>query len=926
MAEFVAAAKLALTTVAFEVAGVSVTVGNIITAAYVVGSAVDGRRRAKHMAADARRGAMADRSLMVRDAVSYRTVTYGRDRVSGAIADIFKTGDREQYLHLLVCLAGHEIDAVEAVYLNEIELPAPDVDGYIQSGVFARTKVTPGLQLSLTSSGAGVVTLSQSVTRITSVVHEPSGGGGPTVLGGWAHTSGTATITGLPLSTADLTVNYEIDTVEPRVRVHTFLGAPAQTVPSALLTETGGRRGANHTGEGIAWLWVRLQWDNEIFGQVGLPNISARIRGKKVRDPRSGLTVWSDNAALCTADYLLDTTHGIGCTSAQVPDAEISAEANICDELVTIDGIGTTQKRYLCNGTLSDGEGRLANLDRLAESMAGSATWVQGRWRVRAGAYPALEGWTLTADHLAGASVQVRRRASRRELFNAVTGTYRDPAHDYSEVAFPGIENATYKTEDGGRRVARDLTLEMVNDAIQAQRLAKIVLERARQAVTLTIETSARAYNLMPGDVVPVTLARYGWTSKPFEVRRREWNPQTNGLKYVLRETAAAVYAWAYGEATVVDPAPDTSLPSPFTAPTTLAGLTAASGNAHLLALGDGTQVVRALLSWTATTDHYVLQGGKVEVQWKRTTATSWIDAPPAPGSATSAYIGPLAADTAIMARVRPVNAAGRAGAWTSVAHAVEGKNAAPANVAGLAAVQVPGGVRVEWTPPTDADYSHTILRRGASWAAGVPLFGSAVTQANASRLHWPWPDAGSYTVWAKHVDLSGNESTTATSTAVTVDADLLITDSVINDTSMTTGSTSSPGSSVRASTYYGPQVDTAAVHQLDISVRGRHRETFFRAADTAEVECWLTWSATFGGAETEIANTRRRFLAALGDPAGTTHFQIDLADAGYVPGAVSRFYNLSYTITFKDSSGAAIQCGKDFEAEASWRIVRRRR
>lgn len=989
MAEFIAAAKAVLATVAFEVAGVTVTVGNIITAAYVVGSAVDGRRRARHMAADARRASMQDRSVMVRSATAYRTVTYGRDRVSGAIADMFTTGDREQYLHILVAIAGHEIDAVEAVYLNDVELPAPDVDGFIQSGSFVRTRVTAGAQTSLTSSGGGVVTLSQSVTRVTSVVHEPPGDTGPTVLGGWSHTGGTATISGLPASTANLTVNYEVDTVEPRVRVHSFLGAPGQTVPPALLAETGGRRTSSHTGEGLAWLWVRLQWDNEVFGQVGLPNISARIRGKKVRDPRTGLTAWSANAALCTGDFLRDAAHGVGCTAAQLPDAELIASANIADEAVTIYATGTValtngspnvtgtgtvwtqyahpgglfhdgtntytiasvtddthivlatnwagttgsglayslrQRRYEANGTLSDEEGRLANLDRLVEAMAGQAVWAQGRWLVRAGAHPTPEAWTLTEDHLAGNSVQVRRRPSRRELFNAVGGTYLEPRAGYVEVSFPSVENATYVTQDGGRRVQRDLQLELVNNAIAAQRLAKIALERARQAVTLTIDTSLRAYNLLPGDVVPVTLARYGWTGKLFEVRRREWNPQTGQLRYVLRETASSVWSWSMGDATAVDDAPDTSLPSPFAAPTALAGLTAASGDSHLLALGDGTQVVRALLSWTATTDHFVLQGGRIEVQWKRANATAWIDAPPAPGSGSSAYIGPLGAGTAIVARVRPVNAAGRAGAWTTVAHAVTGKDLPPNNVSGLTATQVPGEVRIEWTPPTDLDYSHTVLRRGASWAAGVPLYGTDPTQTKASRFSWPWPSAGSYTVWAKHVDHSGNESSTAASAAVTVDAGILITDKVIDDLSTTVGSTTAPGSSVRAGFWEGPAITTDAEHQLDFSILGKHRETFYSAPVTAEIECWLVWAATSLGAETEITNTRRKWFASLGDVSGTSHFQIDMHEKCYVPGAVTRYYKVKYTITFRDSSGNAVQCGKDFEAEASWRVVRRRR
>ena len=44
------------------------------------------------------------------------------------------------------------------------------------------------------------------------------------------------------------------------------------------------------------------------------------------------------------------------------------------------------------------------------------------------------------------------------------------------------------------------------------------------------------------------------------------------------------------------------------------------------------------------------------------------------------------------------------------------------------------------------------------------------------------------------------------------------------------------------------------------------------------------------------------------------------------VPGAVTRDYVLRVSITYRDGTGATKQCGKDFEANAQWRVVRRKR
>ena len=56
-----------------------------------------------------------------RSSVAPHSVIYGRTRVGGTIAYMESTNDN-QYLHVVVVLAGHEIDAVEKVYFDENEV------------------------------------------------------------------------------------------------------------------------------------------------------------------------------------------------------------------------------------------------------------------------------------------------------------------------------------------------------------------------------------------------------------------------------------------------------------------------------------------------------------------------------------------------------------------------------------------------------------------------------------------------------------------------------------------------------------------------------------------------------------------------------------------------------------------------------------
>jgi len=754
-----AAAAMAVTATALATA--------ITYTAIIVGNVALGQsqaRKARRAARNAYNASLEDRMVTIRSAVAPRGIVYGRARVGGTVVYMESTGDKKQFLHLVVVLAGHEIDAVEEVWFNDELLPSPDANGFIGSGKFSKVERVDDVQIWSTASTTLPVVPGAifSVTRTTGVGEAMST---MALVEGTDYTLSGATITLTDfVPGAEYAANYTVQQTINRVRIRTYLGGPGQVAAPELVAESAGGWTSAHVGTGLAYLYVRLEFDQDVFGQTGLPEITAVVRGKKVRDPRTGVTAWSDNSALCVADYLRDSALGLGCTAGEVPDDEVIAAANACDELVTLTAGGATHKRYTTNGLLSTESAMFENLQVLLEPMAGTCVWVQGRWLLRAGVWRTPEPVTLNEDWLADGPITILPRSSRTELFNAVSGTFIDPGQRYAEVQFPAVENSTYRTQDGGRRVAREMPMPMVSDGIRAQRIAKISLERARQALTVRLHCNLRAYNLAPTDIVPVTLARYGWTGKPFEVMAREWEPG-GGVMLTLRETAAGVYAWNFGEATAVDLAPNTELPDPRTPPPALTGVTVTSGTAQLQRLADGTVITRGLVAWDAAADVFVQQGGRIECQWKLDNATEWQQAPSVPGDSVSLYIAPLSDQRLTLVRVRPINSAGRAGEWTHVQHLVTGKTSPPSNVTGLTHELKPGQVVVRWAPCEDADYAATELRVGAAWASADFLWRGAGAEYQQAR-----PANGTYTVWAAHRDTSDNYSATPASISVTVD------------------------------------------------------------------------------------------------------------------------------------------------------------
>lgn len=757
---------------------------------------MDARRRARNARADYNRS-LQDRYQMLKTATAARSVVYGRARVSGPILFAHSTGDKQQYLHLVVALAGHEIDAIEGVYLNDVLLPAPNATtGFIESGDYASsTKVIRSMAGGATSTtiplGAG-----ETLVRVVSVTQTWSYGGNQqttprpfTLVGNVvSYTSGGSP--GGSYSSSGFGVSYEVSIVVPRVRVRHHLGGTAGAQPfPELVTESAGKWGSTtHLCKGLAAVYVRLEFDQDIFGQIGLPSVSAVVRGRKVYDPRLDSTAggtgtqrlatpstwtWSDNWALCTADYLRDTTYGLGATGAETPAAELIAEANIADQLVTLTAGGTTQKRYTVNGAISSESPRLANLKAMVQAGAGSVVWTQGRWRLRAGAHrtPVL---TITEDMLAGAPT-IQPWAARRDQINKVVATYSAADAKYTEVQAPAVANATYLADDGGIELVSETTYTMCTDAMRAQRLAKLQLERARQAMIVRLRTNLRAYDLSPGDVVALTLSRYGFSAKLFLVEERELDPDAWTIGLTLRETASAVWDWNFGEATTVDLTPNTTLPSPFAPPASITGLTATSGTAHLQLALDGTIVTRARLVWTQSTDAMVVQGGRIEVQWRDATVDAWQAAASTLGDETGAYIGPLQDGRVILVRVRPVNAMRRAGAWTAIEHTVVGKTEPPPAPDRFTVVEQPNGSRAFFwditAPPLDL--SGFILRYSEGttvrpWDSMVPLLEASREERSRAISS---PGDGQYWLAIKSVDTTGNQSTTATFLQAVFDA-----------------------------------------------------------------------------------------------------------------------------------------------------------
>src|SRR5574342_339383 len=61
------------------------------------------------------------RTVMVRSSIEPHRIVYGRALVSGPLLFSGASGENNKYLHLIIALAGHEVYAIDTVYLNDDE-------------------------------------------------------------------------------------------------------------------------------------------------------------------------------------------------------------------------------------------------------------------------------------------------------------------------------------------------------------------------------------------------------------------------------------------------------------------------------------------------------------------------------------------------------------------------------------------------------------------------------------------------------------------------------------------------------------------------------------------------------------------------------------------------------------------------------------
>ena len=490
------------------------------------------------------------------------------------------------------------------------------------------------------------------------------------------------------------------------LRIRKQLGSPTQVADPDLVSEVP-EWTSNHRLQGIAYLYIRFTYNQDVFPN-GIPEVTALIKGKKVYDPRTGTTAWSNNSALCVRDYLTNV-YGLNEEIVNIDDTLVISAANVCETVIS--GL----PKYTCNGNFTTGSTPYDVLQYLLSSMGGLLWYAQGKWRMK----PAY--WTepvliLNEDDLRS-SISLSTRHSRRDNYNSVNGTFRGPETNWQVTDFPPVTNAAFLAADNNQESSIDLKLQFTDNTKEARRLSRISLERNRQQLTIKASFGLRAFQVQVGDNIRLSLARFGWVEKEFEVTSWTFGLVDNNdlqVQMILREISESVFDEV--DDGIIYERDNTNLPSPFFVPTVGVNVSSVAQVSNQKV----TNIVEVVI--TSSAPQFI---DRVEVEYKPSVSPNW----------RSAGSGPLGQFEIVDLevgdydfRARAINVLGIRGELTVLSNIeVNPFTGPPSDVTGFIAEVSGNSLFLNWNAIPDPDLSHYIIKHspaysGATWNTSSTL------------------------------------------------------------------------------------------------------------------------------------------------------------------------------------------------------------
>ena len=377
------------------------------------------------------------------------------------------------------------------------------------------------------------------------------------------------TLTALPVEDGE-DARYAVDGYEANDAfiIRFYSGKNGQVADQELIdtANPAGRWNVNSRLTGMSYVSVRLRWDDDLFGETGVPDVEFILKGAKLYDFRkdstnggSGSHRWDDRSTWEYSDNPVLIAYN-GCRGIEVgnghrvfglrmladdfDNATLTAAANACDEAVALDA-GGTEKRYRAFVIGNDEDVFRLFLTKCLNAMSGFTVPRSGRLGFVAGVAQTVVDTVTDKDLAHTGELFFDPKNGLADLVNRVHGQFRDPTQLYKPIDYPAIISTAAAAEDGQER-GRSFDLTMITSPTQAQRCAKIRLLELRQQASAVATFGLNKIKWEAGDWITWNSDLY--EPKTYRIAERRINAEDRTVTVVLDEITAPVYDWATSE------------------------------------------------------------------------------------------------------------------------------------------------------------------------------------------------------------------------------------------------------------------------------------------------------------------------------------------------------------------------------------------
>lgn len=290
------------------------------------------------------------------------------------------------------------------------------------------------------------------------------------------------------------------------VTVTAYTGTPTQGVDPTLAAAVPAYNDTMRYDEGnglrgIVYVVVRMTSDAAV---TGWPRVRATLRGRKVYDPRTGLTAYSDNSALCMGDLIASQDYGLG-----LEVLNLAAAADWCDSLLA-DGVTKRARLALVLDEpapiLPDWLDTLSVYAECYYVFQGAAIKLIPDQPVDLETTPRITSWVAGSLSL--------RHEDTSDSPTEVQVTYTEPRSDAAPWQTASV---TRKLADN-RQTKTSISLEGVWQAAEADNKALMRLHRARSRISVSVTVMDSGVQYQAGDVVRLISAARGLAEFPVRV------------------------------------------------------------------------------------------------------------------------------------------------------------------------------------------------------------------------------------------------------------------------------------------------------------------------------------------------------------------------------------------------------------------------